>query len=123
VRNPAALFISPERRMSTVKIGAGCLVWVGSVEKLSKHWKPAEKPKPRSLPIGGCGEWLYWAFNSLSVVGASPLKASGFLLGRVLQLAVGLSKSMGSRESADKLRLGRSLGALEASSGRTARLR
>jgi hypothetical protein len=40
VRNPAALFSSRQQRMSTVKIGSGCLVWVRSVEKLSKNWNP-----------------------------------------------------------------------------------
>jgi hypothetical protein len=48
VRNPAALFSSRQRRMSTVKIGSGCLVWVDSVEKLSKGWNPGSKLKPLS---------------------------------------------------------------------------
>jgi hypothetical protein len=42
-----------------VKIGSGCLVWVGSVEKVSKDWNPAFELKPLSLP-GGRGEWLLW---------------------------------------------------------------
>jgi hypothetical protein len=38
--------------MSTVKIGSGCHVWVGSVEKLSKSWNPASKLKPLSSLFG-----------------------------------------------------------------------
>jgi hypothetical protein len=40
-----------------VKIGSGCLVWVGSVEKLSKDWNPAqnESHSSRWLATGKSG--------------------------------------------------------------------
>jgi hypothetical protein len=45
--------------MSTVKIGSGCLVWVGPVENVSKGWNLPPKPKPLSWLVGGKEEWLF----------------------------------------------------------------
>ena len=49
MRNPAALFSARQRRMSTVKIGSGCHVWVGSVEKMSKVWNFCSEKKATLL--------------------------------------------------------------------------
>jgi hypothetical protein len=85
VRNPAALFSSRQRRMSTVKIGSGCLVWVDSVEKVSKGWNPGSKLKPLSF----AGWRLRRVARSVREIRrVSPRKASGFPLARVLRLAV-----------------------------------
>ena len=72
MRNPAALFSSPQRRMSTVKIGSGCLVWVGLVEKVSKGWNSSPEPKPLSSLFGDAGEWLIPANNRDDLWGQSP---------------------------------------------------
>jgi hypothetical protein len=86
VRNPAALFSSRQRRMSTVKIGSGCLVWVDSVEKVSKGWNPGSKLKPLSF----AGWRLRRVARSVREIRrvVSPRKASGFPLARGLGLAV-----------------------------------
>jgi hypothetical protein len=88
VRNPAALFSSRQRRMSTVKIGSGCLVWVDSVEKVSKGWNPGSKLKPLSSLVGNSEEWLVSVREIREIRRVSLRKASGFPLARVLRLVV-----------------------------------
>ena len=76
MRNPAALFSSRQRRMSTVKIGSGCLVWVDSVEKVSKGWNSGSELKPLSSLVGDSEEWLVRPERS---VGSVPGRHQAFL--------------------------------------------
>jgi hypothetical protein len=70
-----------------VKIGSGCHVWVGSVEKLSNGWNP-----PRKLKATLLAAWrlrrVARAGKVVTIREVNPRKASGFLPDLVLCLAV-----------------------------------
>jgi hypothetical protein len=70
-----------------VKIGSGCHVWVGTVEKLSKSWNPGFKTKA-TLLAGWRLRRVARAGKGVTICEVNPRKASGFLPDQVLCFAI-----------------------------------
>src|SRR5579863_678229 len=106
--------------MSTVKIGAGCLVWSIQRKKCPRIGI-GTKLKPLSALADDLEEWLFRS-EIVMICNANPLKASGFPRGQALVLGPSLRRMGSPRVSGGNPRRGHSLGAPEASVRRTARL-